>query len=295
MEASITMPDIALSDKTRAGIRFLADMRLVTIEHFANASSISARHAGDFLHASKLKGYLGQAGGIPLGGQGRAPKIYFLTRKGWDNYTESEEISLPPFVNARPRTSWSQSMGHRLQTVSIYQALQHSLTKSGSGELSAARFDFRKGEFMGQSAKETMDFISANTDSTARIIPDAAFCLERQDGRSALVFVECDMGTEAISSQLAEKLQKYCQYYRSGRFADRYSEWGRFRSFIVLLVTSTHHRVGALRMFGLPQDPGLSQLFLLATHEQAETQPLQKIWQPLGSKDGASIFLMGNE
>src|SRR5512135_1856819 len=51
--------------------------------------------------------------------------------------------------------------------------------------------------------RETTDYVAKEETSDTRIIPDAAFILENiESGNRALFFLEMDMGTERIVSQI---------------------------------------------------------------------------------------------
>jgi hypothetical protein len=60
--------------------------------------------------------------------------------------------------------------------------------------------------------RETTDYVAKEQTSDPRIIPDAAFILENiESGKRALFFLEMDMGTERIVSQINTPFASFFQ------------------------------------------------------------------------------------
>jgi len=273
-----------ISKKMRKGLVFLAYMRLVTIDQFAFATELSRKHCSDWLHSEAMKKNLGTCGDQPLDGNGRAPKVYYLKRKGWAYYTDEELIELGDFVNSKPVSNWSQGMKHRLNTVTLTQRIGRAAARTSGGGLVAHRFDFKKERFMGKVLPETQDYTSSQVNNDTRLVPDAAFFVKTPDDHKALMFLETDMGTEGIKGRtprdgsIETKLRKYERYLASGKFQARYADWHNFPSFRVLLVTTSNKRIANIRNKLAHMDEGLHDLFRFTTHEAIAQEPMGSIW-----------------
>jgi hypothetical protein len=69
--------------------------------------------------------------------------------------------------------------------------------------------------------RETTDYVAQEESSDTRIIPDAAFILENiESGKRALFFLEMDMGTERIVSQITRD-KRISLFYKLIQY-DRY-------------------------------------------------------------------------
>ena len=116
--------------------------------------------------------------------------------------------------------------------------------------------------------RETTDYVAKEETSDTRIIPDAAFILENiESGKRALFFLEMDMGTERIVSQITRdkrislfyKLTQYDRYLQSLRYRHTYAAFGDFRFFTLLFITIGEERIENIRreMERLPRVFGL--------------------------------------
>jgi hypothetical protein len=114
-------------------------------------------------------------------------------------------------------------------------------------------------------ARETTDFVAREETPENRIIPDAAFVLENvESGRRGLFFLEMDMATERIVTQITHdrrvtlryKIEQYDRYLTGGRFAETYAAQGEFRHFTLVFVTYGEERVDNIRraMADLPEE-----------------------------------------
>lgn len=287
-----------LSEQARDGFRALYEMRMMTIKQFQTCTGYSQKYATDFLNAHFKRNHLGRFGGMPLGGQGRAPNVYFLTEKGHDFLQNQQGIKLGDWVSIKPKHKWPASMPHRLKTVDLFLTLRAKLDQSGLAKIHEARFDFRQAEFAGVRRCETTDFLSQPSDENKKIIPDAALIVERADSSKALIFLECDLGTESIGKTrgsgetIESKLETYKQYFRSKCFVARYNAFGQFASFLVLFATTSDRRVQAIReRLGGVEDP-FDPLFLFATHADFESDPCGEIFSRKCSSNTALLSFL---
>ena len=127
-----------------------------------------------------------------------------------------------------------------------------------------------------------------------RIIPDAAFVLENvETGRRALFFVEMDMATERVVSQITRdrritlhhRITQYDRYLQSGRFAQTYAAFGEFRFFTLLFVTFGAGRIDNIRkaLADLPRE--LHAYYRFTTFEQAKADFFDAHWRSRSPDD----------
>src|SRR5689334_1886420 len=84
-----------LAEEALTGLLFMHRCRFLTIAQFARISGFSLPHSREVLRNLLARGALGYTGYFPLPGTGgRAPKVYFLKRKGFSYL--SEEGGLDP-------------------------------------------------------------------------------------------------------------------------------------------------------------------------------------------------------
>jgi hypothetical protein len=128
----------------------------------------------------------------------------------------------------------------------------------------------------------------------ARFVPDGAFVLENHENdRRGLFFVECDMGTERITaprsrdqrSTIKGKLELYDRYLASGRFASTYTDYGEFRSFLLLFVTMSEERIGNIRQACVSLPPQLHLYYRFATLSDVMMDFLGSVWLTRDSAD----------
>ena len=75
---------ISLSRPLAYGLFFIQRYRFLTIDQFARAAMMKRPTASNQLRSLELAGFLGHFGNTGLGGQGKTPKAYFLTQRGWE-------------------------------------------------------------------------------------------------------------------------------------------------------------------------------------------------------------------
>jgi Replication-relaxation len=83
----IIMPQstsIALSQNAAVGLFFMQRYRFLTINQYARVAHLNRSTASDQLRHMQHHGLLGSFGNTGIRGYGKTPKVYFLTRKGFD-------------------------------------------------------------------------------------------------------------------------------------------------------------------------------------------------------------------
>jgi hypothetical protein len=142
--------------------------------------------------------------------------------------------------------------------------------------------------------RETTDFVADEKVSANKLVPDAVYILENSETlKRAVFFVEADMGTEQLVSRIPRdtrstihyKLTQYDRYLKSGRYRQTYGEYGEFRFFTVLFVTTTEARVENIRqeVYNLPSD--LAIYYRFTTYEKAMSDFLGQIWKSRAKSD----------
>jgi predicted ArsR family transcriptional regulator len=109
---------LTLSKNAVVGLFFMQRYRFLTIDQYARAASLNRSTARDQLHHMERHGLLGFFGNTGLAGQGKTPKAYFLTRKGWNMLLA--ESGIPPellgsYKEVKVEARWSPQMGIHLR------------------------------------------------------------------------------------------------------------------------------------------------------------------------------------
>ena len=115
---------------------------------------------------------------------------------------------------------------------------------------------------------------------TYRIRPDLVFGLEKS-GRGRLYFLEADRGSER-PSEVAEKLAGYARYvdepHPSSPELKHWQQYGAFRDFRVLVVTTTPRRVRSLAG-AMEDEPGWNLVNLTTSESVRKHDPVfDGIW-----------------
>lgn len=279
-----------LTDKTTLGLFFIQRYRFLTIAQFARAGDINHSTATDQLRFFERHGLLGHFGNTGIPGYGKTPKVYYLTRKGWELLHAESDI--PPeilgthteiHINAR----WSPQMYHRLHTVDLLISAELAIRIRPHLTMVKTFLEYRRVKKGNHIVKETTDYVGVEEKSENRIVPDAAFIIENVETKKrALFFVEMDMTTERIVSYITRdsritlhyKISQYDRYLKSLRYKQTYAAYGDFNFFTLLFVTLNEERINNIRreLTDLPIE--LSQYYRLTTYAQAMGDFLGQIW-----------------
>jgi hypothetical protein len=250
---------LTLTDKAALGLFYLQRYRFLTIDQFARCANFNRSTAADQLRCMARHGLLGHFGNTGLAGHGKAPKVYFLTRKGWEVLTRESDIP-PELIGTHKKTHlttrWSPQMYHRLQTVDLMISAEVAVRSRSHLTMIKTFLEYRRVKRGSDSVKETTDDITGEGDAESRIVPDAAFIIENiETQKRALFFVEMDRATEPIVSSITRdsrmtlhhKIAQYDRYLQSLKYAKTYSPYGAFTFFTLLLVTLSETRVDHIR------------------------------------------------
>jgi hypothetical protein len=298
---------LTLTESTIAGLFFIQRYRFLTIDQFARAGGLHHSTASEQLRQFQRLGVLGFFGNTRLPGNGKTPKAYFLTRKGYDLLRV--EGGIPPDLlgghkEVKVEAAWSPVMYHRLRTVDLLIALEVAIRKRAHLALVQTFLEYRRVKRGNQIVNETMDYVDSPESAENKIIPDGAFILENvQTKKRALFFLEMDMATERISTtsifsqqtSLHRKFSQYDRYLKSFRYTKTYQEFGEFRLFLMLFVTLHETRITNIRreLQDLPEE--LSAYYRFTTFEEAMGDFLGAIWQSRSFSDTTRYPLVREE
>jgi hypothetical protein len=281
---------LTLTEAGAAGLFFMQRYRLLTIDQFARAAGLHHANATRQLRVYEQHGLLRHFGNTRLAGHGKTPKVYVLTRKGFELLREESEIPqelLGSFKEMKVEAAWSPHMFHRLRTVDALISVECAIRKRPHLTMVKPFLEYCKRKRGDILVGETTDFVAAEETAENKIIPDAAFILENiESKRRALFFLEMDMATERIISSLGRgdkfslhyKFAQYDRYLKSLRYSQTYKAYGEFRSFTMLFITMHETRIEHIRreLHNLPEE--LGDYYCFTTFEAAMGDFLSSIW-----------------
>jgi Replication-relaxation len=280
-----------LTEDAILGLFFMQRYRFLTVDQFARAAALNRNTAAHQLRNFERHGLLGFFGNTALRGQGKTPKAYFLTRKGWK--TLQRESDIPPellgnYKEVKVESRWSPQMYHRLRTVDLMISAEVAVRRRLHLSMVATFLEYRRVKRAERVVPETADYVAGEESADNRIIPDAAYVLENiETNKRALFFLEADLSTERIVSAITRdhrlslhyKISQYDRYLQSQRYRHTYAAYGDFDFFILLFVTPSEQRVENIRrgMHTLP--PELASYYRFSTYELAMSDFLGAIWK----------------
>ena len=91
------------------------------------------------------------------------------------------------------------------------------------------------------------------------------------------------------------KFQQYDRYLASGRFAQKFGEYGDFRSFTLLFVTTGRERIDNISKEATRLSPRLHGYYRLTTFQEAITNFLGFIWKSRDAGDTVTHALVRTE
>ena len=243
-----------LTDKTIFGLFYIQRYRYLSIRQFVYITGLKYDPASYALRKLADRKVLGSFGAVPNGSK-KSQKCYFLTPKGHDLLLEKMEAhanEIGAYKKVKGADGLSALMNHNLKATDILLVLEKQIRRLEGYRLVKVFLD-RRMEVLkdGRRRKETTDFIDDSGAPESKLIPDCAFILERlEDSRRFLFFVEYDNGSETIAPNVADnfkqsvqfKFSQYVKYLVSLNYRKKYSDYGDFRYFQMLFVTTSKRR-----------------------------------------------------
>ena len=280
-----------LTEAAAFGLFFIQRYRFLTIDQFSRIASLNRSTASEQLLFLERQGFLHHFGNTKLSGYGKTPKVYFLTRKGFDlliNETDIPAELFGSFKEVKVEAAWSPQMYHRLRTIDLLISLEVAIQKQPQLTMVKSFLEYRRIKLGNQFIHETTDYVDTEETAVNKIIPDASFIIENiQTEKRALFFLEMDMATERVNSHLLRnhkasvhfKFAQYDRYLNSFRYTEKYKDYGEFRAFTMLFVTLQETRIDNIRreLIDLPQK--LSVYYRISTFDAAMGDFLDAIWQ----------------
>jgi hypothetical protein len=282
-----------LSPGILTGLYHVYKYRFLTISQFARIANLTTHHVAEVLRDLEKGGLIGFFGYTSIPGQGKTPKVYFLRRKGWELLCAECDL-VGEFSEVCKEVTWTPQMYHRLRIIDCLVSLEISLRTRPHLTMVNVLVEYRMVKRGGVMVRETTDFVADEKVSANKLVPDAVYILENSETQKrAVFFVEADMGTEQLVSRIPRdarstihyKLTQYDRYLKSGRYRQTYGEYGEFRFFTVLFVTTTEARVENIRqeVYNLPAD--LAIYYRFTTYEKAMSDFLGQIWKSRAKSD----------
>jgi Replication-relaxation len=281
---------IAVSQNAAVGLFFMQRYRFLTIDQYARVALLHRSTASNQLRHMQHHGLLGSFGNTGIRGYGKTPKVYFLTRKGFDilhQECDFPEELLGTHKKVHVDARWAPQMYHRLRTVDLMISTEVAIRNRPHLSMVRTFLEYCRVKRGERVTNETADYVDKEETSENRLVPDAAFILENiETKKRALFFVEMDMATERIVSHVTRdnrvslhyKISQYDRYLKSLRYRHTYREYGEFTFFQLLFVTLGDQRIENIRreMGNLPAD--LAGYYRFTTYEKAMGDFLGTIW-----------------
>src|SRR3954454_20832322 len=286
---------LSLTSGTLDGLSCMQQYRFLTIPQFAKMTKVSYTYATRVLRKMEQRRVVGYFGYTSIPGQGKTPKIYFLTRRGYDwllSESDGTEEEIGPFRDVHREFTWTPQMYHRLRLLDCFIALELAVKKRPHLAFTRTLLEYRR--LKGTQVRETTRYVAAPEIPANRIVPDGVFVLENlEKDRRGLFFVEMDMGTERITAPQSQdpratirgKFEQYDKYLTSGRFVQTYSQYGDFNFFVLLFVTTIPERIDNIRVAVANLPANLHTYYNLTTLGEAERDFLGPIWKSREMRD----------
>jgi hypothetical protein len=197
---------IILTEGLVLGLFFVQRYRFLTINQFARAANMQRDTASRQLRSLELRGVLSHFGNACLPGHGRTPKVYFLTRRGWELLVRESDIPpelLGSHTQVKVDSRWSPQMYHRLRTVDLMISAEVAVRRRSRLSMVTTFLEYRRVKRGTHLERETTDYVDKEENIYTRIVPDAAFILENiESGKRALFSWKWIWGQSASSRRL---------------------------------------------------------------------------------------------
>jgi len=291
----------SITEKAILGLYFIHKYRFLTIQQYGKITSLSRNVASNNLRSMERLNWIGHIGNMPVAGQGKTPKTYYLKQKGYDAILEHSgrsETDIGDFVRAHIGISWSPVMYHRLETVSVLIAMHLETHLTEDLRVIGTRLEYVRKRVGGKLQSETTDTFQGHQSSTVRIVPDAAFAIANiKTGGRALFFLELDRATEPITAStrrnsIMGKFQNYDAYLNSRKFRETYSRWGEFKNFTCLFVTPSDIRIQNIREASRALEQQFHNFYRLNAYERAAETFFNDKWLGRNPEDETAYRLI---
>jgi hypothetical protein len=165
---------LRLSKGTLTGLVAMHKYRILAIPQFARIAGLSYKYVAAELLDLERQGVVGYMGYTSIPGLGKTPKVYYLTRKGFNYLANETALSMEEIKAFREVSSefaWTPQMYHRLRILDCFIALEHSVKDKGHLEIMESWLEYRRRK--GTIERETIDYVDDRQGAENRIVPDA--------------------------------------------------------------------------------------------------------------------------
>src|SRR5215211_6534793 len=175
----MTKGGITLTHRATLGLFFIQRYRFLTIDQFARAAAMNRNTAAHQLIRFEQQGLLGYLGNTGLKGQGKTPKAYFLTRKGFE--VLARESDIPPEILGRHKeiyveSRWSPQMYHRLRTVDVMISAEVAIRHRPQLSMVKTFIEYRRVKRGNHILRKTTDYVDKDETTDNKMIPDGMYC-----------------------------------------------------------------------------------------------------------------------
>src|SRR3954449_8732646 len=83
---------MSLSENALVGLYFIQRYRFLTVAQFGRVTGLKPSFSSELLRSLEARGFLGYFGNVGTRGHGQTPKVYYLTRKGYELLRRESDI-----------------------------------------------------------------------------------------------------------------------------------------------------------------------------------------------------------
>jgi hypothetical protein len=153
----------SLTKKATLGLFFIQRYRFLTKDQYARSADLNRSTASDQLRMMERGGLLGYFGNTGLAGHGKTPKVYFLTRKGWEILLLESDI--PPeligsYKEIHIDSRWSPQMYHRLHTVDLMISAEVAVRSRPHLSIVKTFIEYKRMKRGTHVVRETTDYVA---------------------------------------------------------------------------------------------------------------------------------------
>src|SRR3954452_16417954 len=138
---------LALTSGTLSGLACMQRYRFLSIAQFARFTAVRYDHAAEKLRELENRRLVGYFGYTSIPGQGKTPKIYSLTRRGYDwllSESDGTEEEIGPFRDVHREFTWTPQMYHRLRLLDCFIALELAVKARPHLALTRTLLEYRR-------------------------------------------------------------------------------------------------------------------------------------------------------
>jgi DNA-binding PadR family transcriptional regulator len=150
---------LTLSDNALVGLYFIQRYRFLTVAQFGRAARLKRSFSAELLRSLETRGFLGYFGNVGMQGRGKTPKVYYLTRKGYELLRRESDIPdelLGTFKETFVEAKWSPQTYHRLHLVDLLIALEAAVRTREHLSLTNTWLEYRRIKRLGPHTAATI-------------------------------------------------------------------------------------------------------------------------------------------